>query len=63
MKKSLLLFLTFLLIISCKKQENNSVQQNTDTETISKNQDCIPYFDFDEVEYYHNDILEIKLLP
>ena len=54
MKKLLLLILVFSLFINCKNQESNLNQKNTDTETIS--QDCIPYFDFDEVEYYHNDI-------
>lgn len=34
----------FLLILSCK--------ENVD---LSKSDECIPYFDFDEVEYYHID--------
>jgi len=39
MKKLSLLFLTPLIFINCKNQE-----------------DCIPYFDFDEVEYFYIDI-------
>lgn len=62
MKKFLILFLTTLIIVSCKNQKSNSVQKNTDTETLSKNQDCIPYFDFDKVEYYHIDISNERFL-
>src|SRR5690606_32140488 len=44
MKKLSLLFLTPLLFINCKNQE-----------------DCISYFDFDEVEYYSINIEENKV--
>lgn len=50
--KNFITFLCFvLLIFSCK---NNS--ENISTEINSKSEECISYFEFDEVEYYHNDI-------
>lgn len=48
----------FLLILSCKENVDisNSKSDNIDTQTFSKSEECIPYFDFDEVEYHHIDI-------
>lgn len=50
-----------LIIIGCKKSNENPSSQNIDSETISKSQDCIPYFEFDEVEYYHINIEESEV--
>lgn len=61
MKKLSLLFLTLIFFINCKNQEDNSTQNNLDTKTISENQDCVPYFDFDQVEYYSINIEENKV--
>ncbi len=44
MKYFSILVSVFLLIFSCKENVN-----------LSKSEECIPYFDFDEVEYYHID--------
>lgn len=63
MKYFLILVSVFLLILSCKENAeiSNSKNDNIDTQTYSKSEECIPYFDFDEVEYYHIEIEELAV--
>ena len=49
-------------IYSCSKKTENSIPTNTDTETTTKSEKCISYFDFDEVEYYRIEIEELDVL-
>lgn len=59
MKKLIYLIFVGLIIIGCKKEPEHtpekSSSENIETPT-TKAENCIPYFEFDEVDYYHIDI-------
>lgn len=63
MKKLFYLLLIFILNASCSNKTENSISANEgDKETITKSEECFPYFDFDEVEYYRIKIDELDAL-
>lgn len=50
-----------VFLIGCNKKSEKPDSKNTDTKTVVKSESCIPYFDFDEVEYYSINIEEHKV--
>lgn len=64
MSKFVLVVFIGLVIINCKKESEKNHEksklENIDA-PISKSEECTPYFDFDEVDYYHIEINESKV--